>query len=216
MKHAARSAAGALVGGTIAALAGIALGRMVGKPMLLVPPIGASMVLVFAVTASPLAQPRAVIGGNVVSVAVGLAVAMLIPGSFPTVVIAVALAIAAMMLTDCVHPPGGASAALPALLGPPALSGHGLPLLALVAVNSCALVLAGWGFHNLTGHSYPHRKPALPELKPGWRPDKAIHLDTDRADILAVLDELEDMPDIGIDDLAAIIEAVEVRRAARA
>lgn len=134
-------------------------------------------------------------------------------------VIAVALAIAMMMITDCVHPPGGATAALPALLGAPALAGHGLPMLALVAVNSCALVLAGWGVHTLTGHSYPHRSPALPELKPGWRgpdPDKVIHLDADRADILAVLDELEDVPDISIEDLSAIIEAVEVRRAARA
>lgn len=83
MKPVLRAAAGALIGGTISALAGIALGRLVGKPMLLVPPIGASMVLVFAVTASPLAQPRAVIGGNVVSILTGLAVAMLIPDRSP-------------------------------------------------------------------------------------------------------------------------------------
>jgi CBS domain-containing membrane protein len=43
---------------------------------LLVAPIGASAVLVFAVPASPLAQPRAVIGGNVVSALVGITVAM--------------------------------------------------------------------------------------------------------------------------------------------
>ena len=39
----------------------------------------ASAVLVFAVPASPLAQPRSVLGGNIVSALVGITVALLIP-----------------------------------------------------------------------------------------------------------------------------------------
>src|SRR3954468_549563 len=42
---------------------------------LLVAPIGASAVLVFAVPASPLAQPWSVLGGNVVSALVGVVTA---------------------------------------------------------------------------------------------------------------------------------------------
>jgi len=42
---------------------------------LLVAPMGASAVLLFAVPASPLAQPWAIIGGNVLSATVGVTVA---------------------------------------------------------------------------------------------------------------------------------------------
>lgn len=209
---------GAGVGALASTLAGMALGHLTGQPLLLVPPVGASVALVFAVTASPLAQPRAVIGGNCLSFAVGLAVTALVPGPFPAAVIAVALAIAAMILARCLHPPGGAMAVLPVLAGPAALVHHEVPMLALVAVNSTALVLAGWAFHTLTGHSYPHRTPPLPELQPGWRgpdPHLVLHLDTDRADLLAVLDEMGDRPDISLEDLVAIVQAVEMRRSSR-
>ena len=46
---------------------------------IIVAPLGASAVLVFAVPASPLAQPWSVIGGNVVSALVGVAAYHLIP-----------------------------------------------------------------------------------------------------------------------------------------
>lgn len=219
MKHAARSAIGAALGVLGAAISGLALARLTGQGALVIPPIGASAVLVFAVTASPLAQPRAVIGGNLVAITVGLAIAALVPVPLVAIVFAVALAIAAMLALDCLHPPSGAVALLPALAGPAVLAHGGMAIVALVVANSLALVLAGWSFHRLTGHSYPHRSPVLPEMKPGWRgpdPGKVIHLDADRADILAVLDELEDVPDISLEDLAAIVQAVEVRRAARA
>ena len=48
---------------------------------LIVAPIGASAVLVFAVPASPLAQPWPVIGGNVISALVGVAVFRAIPNT---------------------------------------------------------------------------------------------------------------------------------------
>jgi len=46
-----------------------------------VAPLGASSVLVFAVPASPLAQPWSVVGGNCVSALVGIAAAMAIPNA---------------------------------------------------------------------------------------------------------------------------------------
>ncbi|RYH63846.1 MAG: hypothetical protein EON54_07270, partial [Alcaligenaceae bacterium] len=71
-------------------------------------PLGASAVLVFAVPASPLAQPWAVIGGNVLSALVGSACAALIPDPAWAGAAAVALAIALMFSLRCLHPPGGA------------------------------------------------------------------------------------------------------------
>src|SRR5262245_52132446 len=48
---------------------------------LLIAPFGASCVLVFALPRSPLANPRNVIGGHVISAAIGLAVLTLIGAS---------------------------------------------------------------------------------------------------------------------------------------
>src|SRR5690606_388591 len=77
---------------------------------LLAPPIGASAVLAFAIPASPLAQPRALIGGNVVSALIGLACGAAIANPFLAGPAAVGLAIVAMSLLGCLHPPGAAFA----------------------------------------------------------------------------------------------------------
>ena len=77
---------------------------------LIVAPIGASAVLLFALPASPLAQPWPVIGGNVIATVVGVAVSKIIPDPVVASGVAVSLAILAMSLTRSLHPPGGAAA----------------------------------------------------------------------------------------------------------
>ncbi|RYF58912.1 MAG: hypothetical protein EOO29_49570, partial [Comamonadaceae bacterium] len=52
---------------------------MPGDTGWLIAPLGASAVLVFALPASPLAQPWAVLGGNTVSALVGIACARWLP-----------------------------------------------------------------------------------------------------------------------------------------
>lgn len=137
----------------------VALGNVVSVPVL-VAPMGASAVLVFAVPASPLAQPWPVIGGNTLSALVGIFVAGLVPDPMLAGALAVALAIATMSVTRCLHPPGGA-AALTAVIGGPAVASAGFGFaLFPVAVNSLLLVAAGWMFHRFSGHSYPHRPQA--------------------------------------------------------
>ena len=124
---------------------------------LLVAPIGASAVLVFAVPASPLAQPWSVVGGNVISALVGVIVARFVPAPHLAVGLAVGGAILSMSLLRCLHPPGGA-AALTAVIGGPAVLGtdYAFPF-APVGINSLILVLTGIAFHKASGHSYPHR-----------------------------------------------------------
>ncbi len=76
--------------------------------ILLIAPFGASCVLVYALPQSPLAQPRNVIGGHLVSTCIGLVVAALL-GTTPVAYgLGVGLAIAAMSLTRTLHPPAGA------------------------------------------------------------------------------------------------------------
>ncbi len=72
---------------------------------------GASVVLIYGAIQSPLAQPRNLIGGHIISALVGVACYKL----FYTVPwfaapMAVATAIAIMQLTYTLHPPGGATA----------------------------------------------------------------------------------------------------------
>jgi CBS-domain-containing membrane protein len=76
--------------------------------LLLIAPFGASCVLAFALPQSPLAQPRNIIGGHLISTAVGIIIFSLL-GSQPVAFGAgVGIAIAAMELTGTLHPPAGA------------------------------------------------------------------------------------------------------------
>lgn len=63
---------------------------------LLVAPMGASAVLLFAVPASPLAQPWSIIGGNLVSATIGVTCANVIGDPTLAAALAVALAICGM------------------------------------------------------------------------------------------------------------------------
>ncbi|HSU22340.1 MAG TPA: HPP family protein [Variovorax sp.] len=121
-----------------------------GSPWLAAP-LGASAVLVFAVPGSPLAQPWAVVGGNVGSALVGAACARLIGDPVVAGAVAVLLAIAVMFTLRCLHPPGGATALL-AATGPVGFGFAVFPML----VDSLLLVLAGMLYNELTGRRYPH------------------------------------------------------------
>jgi CBS-domain-containing membrane protein len=76
--------------------------------LLLVAPFGASCVLVFALPQSPLAQPRNVIGGHLISAFIGIAIFGLLGAHPLSFALAVGLAIAAMQATGTLHPPAGA------------------------------------------------------------------------------------------------------------
>lgn len=81
-----------------------------GAHPVLIASIGATAVLVFAVPHGALSQPWAVLGGHTISALVGLAVAHSVGGGNLAAALAVSLAIGAMHLAKCIHPPGGATA----------------------------------------------------------------------------------------------------------
>ncbi len=72
---------------------------------------GASAVLIYGAVKSPLAQPRNLIGGHVISAVIGV-ISYKLFGSIAwfAAPFAVATAIAAMHATATLHPPGGATA----------------------------------------------------------------------------------------------------------
>ena len=84
--------------------AGTDLSLMIGS-------FGASAVLVYGAVRSPLAQPRNLVGGHVVSALVGVAAWKLLHHDpWLAQAVAVATAIALMHATRTLHPPGGATA----------------------------------------------------------------------------------------------------------
>ncbi|WP_197460640.1 HPP family protein [Acetobacter tropicalis] len=167
----------------------------------LVAPIGASSVLVFALPASPLASPRAVIGGNMISAMVGVLVSLVVSNPMPAAGLAVGLAILVMSLTRTLHPPGGA-AALTSVLMHPSSAGLGAAFLfpiVPVGLNSVLLVGVGVAFHHLTGHTYPHQALPAPPQKTGVQ----------REDILAALSKTDEAFDIEVDDLERLLVLAE-------
>ena len=77
---------------------------------LLVPSFGASAVLLYAACHVPMAQPRNVLGGHLVSAAAGVLTYYILGNSWWTIAVGVTLAMVTMNLTHTLHPPGGATA----------------------------------------------------------------------------------------------------------
>ena len=202
-----RAAAGALVG---ILATGLVCRAAIGSETLpiLIAPMGASAVLLFAVPASPLAQPWSILGGNVVAALVGVTAAAWIPDPFVAASCAIGVAIALMMALRCLHPPSGA-VALTAVLGGSAIRtlGYGFVLWP-VAANSLLLLIAALLFNNLTGRAYPHRRPAGPrtadapsDARVGFR----------AADLDAALQDFDQVLDVDRGDLERILRRVQMR-----
>ncbi len=202
---------GALIG---IGLAGLVSGWAVGNEghlPLLVAPLGASAVLLFAVPASPLAQPWSIIGGNTISALVGIAVAHLVPDKAMAAAIAVAAAIALMSLLRCLHPPGGAASLLGVLGGPTAASYSFGFALVPVGLNSVLLVITGILFHRLSRHSYPHRpKPVMSTTHGTKDLPPQMRTSLTESDIDAALAEGGEALDISRDDLHRIVRRAEL------
>jgi CBS domain-containing membrane protein len=190
---------GAGLGVLAAATAGLGVQNILPALPFLIAPIGASAVLVFAVPASPLAQPWPVFGGNVVAACVGVTVLHLVPVTLAAIAIAVASAILVMSLLRCLHPPSGA-VAITTILGGQAIvdAGYLYPI-SVVAANSAALIGAGWLIHRFTGHSYPHHVAPSPAMPVGLL----------RADIDQAVQEAHETFDIDLGDLEAILLKAE-------
>lgn len=85
---------------------------------LLIGSFGASAVLVYGAIRSPLAQPRNVLGGHVISAFIGVLAYQLVGEiTWLAAALAVSTAIAVMHMTKTLHPPGGATALIAVIGG---------------------------------------------------------------------------------------------------
>ena len=105
----------------------------------LLPSMGASAVLLFAVPHGALSQPWALFGGHLFSAAIGVTCAQIIPSTWLAAACAVGLSIGCMQLYRCVHPPGGATA-LVAVIGGPAIQHLGYHYLLVPTLLNCTII----------------------------------------------------------------------------
>ena len=83
----------------------------------MIPTFGASVVLITALPASPLARPRNIFFGHLISAGAGIIIGATMGVTFYSIGIAVGLAILFMMLTDRLHPPAGGNPILVMISG---------------------------------------------------------------------------------------------------
>jgi CBS-domain-containing membrane protein len=124
---------------------------------LMIGSFGASAVLLYGMVRSPLAQPRNLIGGHVLSAIVGVACwKFLHHDPWLAGAMAVATAIAVMHATRTLHPPGGATALI-AVIGSPQIHDLGfLYVLVPVTVGALILLAVALVVNNLpTSRHYP-------------------------------------------------------------
>lgn len=205
-----RACCGMLVGILVTGMTTrLMLGTSIGVPLLMAP-VGASAVLLFALPSSPLAQPWSLVGGNIVSALIGVFCAHLFHEPLLAAAIAGAGAIGAMFTLRCLHPPSGA-VALTAVLGGPVILAQGYHFVLFpVAINSMLLLAVALAFNNATGRRYPHAaqhvnthatndKPAIDRI--GFKPE----------DLDAVLKQYNQVLDVSRDDLEDLFLQTEMQ-----
>lgn len=119
---------------------------------LLVASLGSSCALVFLVPHGPLSQPANVVGGQLVCTLSGLAALAVLPVTWWSVSLAVAVAVIAMALLRVTHPPAGANPII-VMMTSASWFDAVLPIL----VGATAVVVLASLFHRATGVQYPLR-----------------------------------------------------------
>ncbi len=179
--------------------------------------MGASAVLLFAVPLGPLSQPWNLVGGHLISGAIGVTVAQWVPDLITASALAVSLAIFVMYVTRCLHPPGGATA-LTVVAGGAGIQSLGYQyLITPVLIN--VVVMLAWALlinNLLPRRYYPNTLKAFlgqRETQPGddrIRASMSISPD----DLQYALREVGEFVDVSEDDLARLfqISATHARR----
>ncbi|MNK05037.1 HPP family protein [compost metagenome] len=141
--------------GLIAFIQSLSLDRL--ENIFLIGSFGASSVLIYGAIQSPLAQPRNLVGGHVISAFIGVCVFKLIPEPvWISAPLAVSLSIVAMQMTKTLHPPGGATALI-AVIGTPKVKALGFTyVLSPVLTGVLILLVVALIANNLTkNRKYP-------------------------------------------------------------
>ncbi|WP_236179312.1 MULTISPECIES: HPP family protein [Pseudomonas] len=169
----------------------------------LIGPLGASAVLLFAVSSGALAQPWSIIGGYLCAGVVALLVAHVLGRTLGSACLAAGMALILMCWLRCLHPPAGA-VALTMVLADPMTIAMDWKALEPVMLSAACLLLAALAYNNLTRIRYPKR-PAEPA--PAVAPVDIQSITAQ--DLKLALAEMEAFIDVTPEDLEQLIHASE-------
>jgi CBS-domain-containing membrane protein len=168
--------------------------------VLIVASMGATAVLLFAVPHSALAQPWNVLGGHLISAAIGVSCAQFISEPLIAAPLAVGLAIGAMYYLHCIHPPGGATA-LVAVMGGDAITALGYLYIVNPVMVNVLIILAVAVMVNLPFHwrRYPAGLSINEDKLPPGEKTMIAH-----SDLVYALSQLDSFIDVSEQDLVRI------------
>lgn len=199
----------AAIGVSLATLLSVWLCSLVfGLPvaMHLIGPLGASAILLFAVSSGALAQPWSILGGYLSATLVSLSVVHFLGRNLDSACLAVGLSLICMCLLRCLHPPAGALALLVVLADPDsALLGWGL--VGPVMLAAVCMLLMALLYNNLTRVRYPKllAGPSPAIVSPPSASDPGITAE----DLQKALEQMEAFIDVTPEDLETLIRTSE-------
>ncbi len=169
-------------------------------------PLGASAVLLFAVSSGALAQPWSIMGSYLCAGIVALLVARVLGRTLGSACLAAGMTVILICWLRCLHPPAG-GLAMTLVLADPASIALGWQELAPVMVGAGALLACALAYNNATRTRYPkgpvEPAPALIDSAPVT--DPAITA----ADLKLALAEMEQFFDVEPTELEQLIHAAE-------
>jgi CBS domain-containing membrane protein len=168
-------------------------------------PVGASAVLLFAVSTGALAQPWSVLGSYLIAALVALLSIRLLGNTINAASLAVCSSILLMCVFRCLHPPA-AAVAICIVTSKNELSPLGLHVLGPVMLNAVCLLAGALIYNNLTRVRYPKaqaRELPVPSQVP-LNSDGFNAEDLDKA-----LEEMGEFVDVSREDLEEILHKTE-------
>ncbi|MBZ9785543.1 HPP family protein [Pseudomonas sp. REP124] len=174
----------------------------------LIGPLGASAVLLFAVSSGALAQPWSIVGGYLCAGVMGLLAAHVLGRTLGSACLAAGMAVVLMCWLRCLHPPAGAVAATTVLADPVTVSMDWMAL-GPVMLSALVMVLCAVAYNNLTRIRYPKRPAEPVPMVPADHPpidSQAITVD----DLKLALADMEAFIDVTPEDLEQLIHTSEL------
>lgn len=174
----------------------------------LIGPLGASAVLLFAVSSGALAQPWSILGGYLSAGVVALLVAHVLGRTLGSACLAAGMALILMCWLRCLHPPAGALALL-LVLADPATIALDWKALGAVMLAAMTMLISALAYNNLTRIRYPKRAAEPVAVVPADHPPIDSQAITAQ-DLKRALAEMEAFFDVTPEDLEQLIHISEL------
>ena len=170
-------------------------------------PLGASAVLLFAVSSGALAQPWSIFGSYLCAAIVALLVARVLGRTLGSACLAAGMTVVLICWLRCLHPPAG-GLAMTLVLADPASINLGWYELAPVMLGAVALLVCALAYNNATRTRYPRGVIESPAMVLGATAPATDPTIT-AADLKLALAEMGQFYDVEPTELEQLVHAAE-------